>query len=418
MPDQQDDVKITRMTNVLPISLAAFFNDMGSDMLFAFYPLFFVQVLHVSEMKVLGLVDSLALLCGFIIMPFIGRLADVRGRKHLIWGGYALLLISRLTQGLARVWEHLVPPKMLYQVGRGIRNPPREALLADSVPRSRRGLAFGLLGSMDTFGAVVGPILGIVLFQLFLNMGVHVDEAYRWIFFCAAAPTTVSILLILFGTREVRTDFGARTTDRRWGFSILIGDRTLLLFTLVSMLFTFWNVSENFMLVSGARILGIHKEQFWVSFLLYWLINVSFAPIAYLAGKYSDRAGRKIPITAGMTVLGVMTMGFAYAFNFLSVGVLFLMHGVYQGLYKPNVQAWVVDLAPADQRAEVIGTYKMLVGLSDIPGPLVFGLIWDHFGLKTPFLVGGAFCLLCVALLAIAVPTRKRDTANLRKTAE
>jgi len=114
MPDQQDDVKITRMTNVLPISLAAFFNDMGSDMLFAFYPLFFVQVLHVSEMKVLGLVDSLALLCGFIIMPFIGRLADVRGRKHLIWGGYALLLISRLTQGLARVWEHLVPPKMLY----------------------------------------------------------------------------------------------------------------------------------------------------------------------------------------------------------------------------------------------------------------------------------------------------------------
>ncbi|MFQ6054152.1 MAG: MFS transporter, partial [Candidatus Bathyarchaeia archaeon] len=324
------------MTNVLPISLAAFFNDMGSDMLFAFYPIFFVQVLRVSEMRVLGFVDSLALLLGFIIMPFVGRLADIRGRKHLIWGGYSLLLVSRLTQGLARAWEHLIQPKILYQVGRGIRNPPREALLTDSVPPSHRGRAFGLLGSMDTFGAVVGPILGIVLFQLFLNIGVHIDEAYRWIFFCAAAPTTVSILLILFGTREVKTEIRAtRASKRRWGFSILIGDRTLLLFTLISMLFTFWNVSENFMLVSGAKILGIPKERFWVSVLLYWLINVSFAPTAYYAGRYSDRVGRKIPIVAGMLVLGVMTMGFAYAFNFLSVGLLFLMHGIYQGLYKP-----------------------------------------------------------------------------------
>jgi MFS family permease len=108
------EAKITEMANVLPICLAAFFNDMGSDMLFAFYPLFFVQVLQIQDMKILGLVDSLALLFGFVIMPFVGRLADVRGRKHLIWGGYACLMVSRLSQGLARAWPHLVPPKILY----------------------------------------------------------------------------------------------------------------------------------------------------------------------------------------------------------------------------------------------------------------------------------------------------------------
>ncbi len=121
-------------------------------------------------MKILGLVDSLVLLFGFIIMPFVGRLADVRGRRHLIWSGYACLMISRFSQGLARVWTHLIPPKILYKVGRGIRNPPREALLSDSVPSSHRGRAFGLLGSMDTFGAVIGPLLGIGLFQFFLNI--------------------------------------------------------------------------------------------------------------------------------------------------------------------------------------------------------------------------------------------------------
>ncbi|RLI07247.1 hypothetical protein DRO24_03430 [Candidatus Bathyarchaeota archaeon] len=403
-----EDVKLTEMTNVLPICLAAFFNDMGADMLFAFYPIFFVQVLGVAQMKVLGLVDSLALLTGFLIMPLVGRLADIKGRRHLIWIGYLLLLISRVTQGLARIWQHLIPAKMLYQVGRGIRNPPREALLADSVPPSYRGRAFGLLGSMDTFGAVLGPLLGIGLFQLFLNVGVHIDEAYRWIFFCAAAPTTISILLIFFGTREVleRPPEGERRR-RRLGFSILLRDRILLPLTLVTMLFTFWNVSENFMLVCGAKVLGIPKEAFWATVLLYWLINVSFAPTAYFAGRFSDRFGRKTPVILGMIVLGVLTMGFAYASTYILVGLLFLLHGVYQGLYRPNIQAWVADLAPVEQRAEVIGTYKMLVGLSDIPGPFVFGLIWDLYGLKTPFIVGGLFCLLCAIMVSITVPKRR-----------
>jgi len=405
MNSEKSEPSLLKMPNVLPISLAAFFNDMGSDMLFAFYPIFFVQVLGISEMKVLGLIDSLALLLGFLIMPLVGRLADLRGRKHLIWIGYGLLAISRISQGLARVWWHLVPPKMLYQVGRGVRNPPREALLTDSVPSSYRGRAFGVLGSMDTFGAVVGPLLGLFLFRQFLNIGVHIDEAYRWIFLAAAAPTTISILLILFGVREVRDDFEAKPSQKRkLGFSILVSDRKLLVFTLVTMVFTFWNVSENFMLVSGANILGVPKEQFWTTVLLYWLINVSFAPTAYLAGRFSDKHGRKTPIVAGMIVLGLLTIGFAYASSFATVAVLFLMHGLYQGLYKPNVQALIADLAPVNQRAELIGTYKMLVGLADIPGPLFFGLLWDVYGIKTPFMIGGLSCLVCAAAILLLVP--------------
>ena len=97
-------------------------------------------------------------------------------------------------------------------------------------------------------------------------------------------------------------------------------------------------------------------------------------------------------------------MGFTFAFNFFTVGILFLMHGIYQGLYSPNVQAWIADLAPKEQRAEVIGTFKMLVGLSDIPGPFVFGLIWDYIGIETPFLIAGLFCLVCGGAILILIP--------------
>jgi MFS family permease len=413
MSEIKSEMRITKLTNVLPICFAAFFNDTGADMLFAFYPIFFIQILGVSEMKVLGLVDTLALLVGFLVMPLAGRLADMRGRKHFIWGGYVLLLISRLSQGLAYVWKHLVPPKILYQVGRGVRNPPREALLADSVPQHQRGRAFGLLGAMDTLGAIVGPILGIGLFQLFLNAGVYMDDAFRWIFFCAAAPTTLSILIILFRTRETRMNFNeVKAYQQKWGLTVINKNKPLLLFTLVICLFTFWNVSENFMLVSGSRILNIRKEQFWISVILYWLINVTFSPTAFFSGRFSDRFGRKTPIVAGMIVLAVMTIGFAFAFNLYSVALLFMMHGVYQGLFKPSVQAWVADLAPENNRAEVIGTYKMLTGFSDIPGPFVFGLIWDSFSRETAFLIGGVFCLICALLIMMFVPMRAQNAAE------
>ena len=185
-------------------------------------------------------------------------------------------------------------------------------------------------------------------------------------------------------------------------------NRMLLLFTAVTCLFTFWNVSENFMLVSGAQILGIPKEEFWTAVILYWLINVTFAPTAFFAGRFSDKYGRKIPIISGMLVLGIMTLGFAFAFNLVTVGILFMMHGIYQGLFTPSVQAWIADLAPTDKRGEVIGTFKMLVGLSDIPGPFVFGLIWDLFNFETPFIIGGIFCLLC-ALLLWFIPMKRND---------
>lgn len=396
--------KLSKRPNVVPICLAAFFNDMGSDMLFAFYPVFLVQVLNISEMKILGLIDTLALFLGFIVMPLMGKLADVKGRKHFIWTGYLFLLISRIAQGLSRVWTHLIPSKMLYQIGRGIRNPPREALLADSVPPHQRGQAFGWLGSADTFGAILGPIIGLALFSWLINSGIHVDDAYRWIFFFAAAPTTMSILIIFFGTRDVKQSVKISRSKRPWSLLTIKENKTLLLLTVVGCIFAFWKVSENFMLVSGAKILGLTMEQFWISVILYWFINLTFAPTAFFAGKLSDKIGRKIPVTMGMAVLGIMTIGFAFANSLYVVGLLFMMHGIYQGLFTPSMKAWIADLAPADRRAEMIGTYSMLVGISDIPGPLVFGLLWDVFGLEIPFIVSGIFCIACAVLLTLFIP--------------
>jgi len=195
--------KVRQRPNVAPLSLAAFFNDTGSDMLFAFYPLFVALVLK-ANMTALGLIESIALLMGLFLRPAVGKLSDLRGRTRLIWGGYLCLALSRLTQSLAQAWYHLVPPKMLYEVGRGIRNPPREALLAESVPQDERGLAFGILQSMDTLGAILGPLLGLGIFMGLMGAGFSDETSYRVIFLVASLPTLMSIWLTSTQLKEVR----------------------------------------------------------------------------------------------------------------------------------------------------------------------------------------------------------------------
>lgn len=87
----------------------------------------------------------------------------------------------------------MVPSKVLYELGPGVRNPAREALLAESVPQEERGAAFGLLQSMDTAGAVLGPLLGLGMFALLLREGLSLEGAYRGVFlFAACLPWRVS----------------------------------------------------------------------------------------------------------------------------------------------------------------------------------------------------------------------------------
>ena len=437
MSTSADQEKPTiRKPNVLPLSLAALCNDTGSDMLFAFYPLFFVAVLGVEKMTLLGLIESIALLVGMFLRPLTGRLADRAGRRHFIWVGYLSLMASRFTQGLAQAWQHLVPPKVLYEVGRAMRNPPREALLAESVEEHERGYAFGFLKSMDTVGAILGPLLGLLAFWLMSRSGVAVEQCYRYVFSIAALPTAGSIYLILRHTREVREPARPRegeaeeagdagqpsAPDQQGDDEALFAPRGLLAFTVASSFFSLWAVTENFLILCAATLLRIRRAAIWPVVILYWFINVSFAPVALLSGRLSDRIGRKPPIVAGLLVLAALTAGFSFvpqvsepmagsAFlsrAFVATAVLFLLHGAYQGLVSPSQTAFVADLALPARRAETLGTYSMVTGAAAVAAPLIFGLLWDRFTYRTPFIVSGICVGLSAVMIAAFVPERRR----------
>lgn len=444
---------VWRYPNVAPISIAAFFNDTGGDMLYAFQTPFLLAVIgnDAWAQSKLGLVRSVAVVAGFLVLPLSGRLADRVSRKYLINEGYALIVLSRLVQGLAWVWWHLLPLAFLKELGRSMRNPAREALLADSVPREVRGRAFGLFQSMDTFGAILGPLVGLGIFMWLTSGGMEAVPAYKWIFVVAAIPTLVSIGIIARGAREIRGTAEDRpgegsTPPPAKGRASLGGTWRLLRetphlgpLTLISALCALWAVEESFLQWVGAVLLGIPIGEIWPIILLYWFINVTFAPAAWFSGRWSDRHHRKGPLVAGYLLLAALTLGFAllpaaapcddppkFSLDlrvFAWMAFLFGLHGIYQGLISPSQKALVVELSPPEKRGEVLGAFGMCTGLAGVLGPLIFGLLWDLGkrydlgGHALPFALAGGFIGLGAVLLALLVPTHATERRGLSPSA-
>ena len=163
--------------NLKAFSLAAACNDTGEEMYAPYLPLFAQAFLGMNPEQY-GLVESVGEATNRILRFFTGAITDRVGRKLPVILGYVLIVLSRLGLTTVHHWLWLIPFRALRQLGRTIRNPAREASIADSVPPALRGKAFGLLEAVDTAGAILGPLVGVFLLSFFSYHGFRLGANY------------------------------------------------------------------------------------------------------------------------------------------------------------------------------------------------------------------------------------------------
>src|SRR3954451_4243213 len=174
--------------NVKVLSAVSFFQDAASEMLYPVVPLFVTSVLGAPP-SVLGLIEGVAEGTASIGKAVSGRLADRFRRRPLIALGYGVSSLSKPVIGLAQGWGLVLVARFTDRVGKGVRTSPRDALIAAETPPEIRGRAFGFHRAADTAGAVVGPLLGLALYEA-------LDHRLRPLFFVAAVPAAISVALI------------------------------------------------------------------------------------------------------------------------------------------------------------------------------------------------------------------------------
>lgn len=386
------------MWNVIVLGLVSFLTDASSEMVYPLMPLYLTTI--GAGPAVLGLIEGLAESTASLLKVFSGYLADrFRRRKPLTIVGYAGSPIGKLFLAASAAWPTVFVGRFLDRFGKGIRNAPRDVLIAESCDSCRRGFTFGLHRAMDTAGAVLGTGLAIYLLS-------HLNQAdpasFRRVFLWSLIPAALGVLTLLL-VREAKPDGPSLAKKLSFQWSAL--DRRLKGFLLITFLFTLGNSSNMFLLLRAREVLGAHgvTQPVVLTLALYLVYNVLYAVISLPAGALSDRIGRKALLVTGYTFYGLVYLGFALVKAPAALWWLFGAYGVYIGLTEGVEKALVSDVAPPNLRATMIGLHATLVGVGLYPASQLAGLLWNFFGASAPFYFGGALGLLAAVGLAFVI---------------
>ncbi len=362
-------------------SAASFLNDLGSDMIFPIWPLFVTSVLG-ADMAVLGLIDGLGDALVSLSQAGSGYLSDRVGkRKIFIWTGYLCGSLSRIGYALAKVWQHLIPFKILDRSGK-IRGAPRDAIVADVSTEQNRGRNFGLLRAMDNLGAVCGITTCIFLFN-------YLGWEYNRVFLLASVPSLISFLLVFLFIKERKTGGIYK------GLALRDLSNNLKLFLFLSAVFALGSFSYSFLLVY-AKEFGFEAGFVPVLYLLFTAVaSVMSLPF----GKLADKVGRRAILVLSYSLFGLMCLGFVYVGSFEGVVMLFLLYGLHRAAAEPAQRAFVSELSPPRYRASILGAFQLTVGLCALPASLIAGILWETFERFAPFLFSLSLTVLAIVLM-------------------
>lgn len=379
---------------VVIFGFVSFLTDVSSEMIYPLLPRFLTTVLGAGP-AFLGVIEGAAESTAAFLKLLSGWWADrVRDRSRFVLIGYALSSCARPLVAVAHHASTVLFVRVTDRIGKGVRSAPRDAMIADSVPPSLRGKAFGFQRSMDNAGAVVGPLLAAVLLATWVSN-------LRTLFWLAAIPGVCAVLLVAWRVRDVEHRRPLPVEDGR---SLrVLPHGVLRRYLLILLLFTLGNSSDAFLLLRASQ-LGVAVALLP---LLWAVFHVVKTLTAMPFGALSDRIDRRHVIIAGWLLYAVAYLGFGMATTPGQVWGLFALYGVFYGLTEGVERALLTDLAAPRERGAAFGWYHFTIGIGALPASILFGLIWQHASPQAAFLFGASLAGLASLLLGMLVRTQR-----------
>ena len=365
------------------MGLTSFFGDAGYEMATALLPGFFA-VLGLPA-AALGTIEGLADAVSSFVKLGAGWWSDRLGhRKAIAVAGYLLSGTSKALFAFASGWPLILVGRVVAWLGRGIRSPLRDAMLAESVPAETRGKAFGFHRAGDTAGAIIGPLIGVGLLSYLGPHSSDPSHAFRVVFLVTLIPGLASALTFAILVHENRRP-GSRTSLRA---SIGTLPRSFFRFQIGVGIFGAGDYSHTLMILAAAQLLAPQRgvtQAAEIAGLFYVLHNVFYALSAYPAGALSDRRGRRGLLALGYSLGAVVAIGFAAAFwaqraNVALIALLFILGGAFIAIQDSLEGAMTADLVPEiSKRGVAYGVTGSVNGIGDFISSAIVGIVWTAF---------------------------------------
>jgi MFS family permease len=365
--------------NVAAMGLTSLLSDVSHEMGTAILPSF-LTALGVSA-AALGLIEGVADGVASFVKLAAGWLSDrARSRKPIAVGGYFLTGGSTAVFALAFGWPLVLLGRAVGWFGRGIRGPARNAILAASVPAESRGKAFGFERAGDTVGAIIGPLIAVVLLEYLPPRAAEPGFPFRIIFLFTLIPGMAAGMTFAFLVRE----FPGSRTDAKFFAAIRNLPRSFRHFLVGVGVFGMGDFSHTLMILAATQLLVPGRGMAHAAAaaaLLYVAHNVVYAAASYPVGALSDRLGRRGLLALGY-LAGVLTAaGFVAAFfwglrTIPYLVLLFALGGFYLAFEEALEGAITADLVPPEVRGTAYGVLGAVNGFGDVGASILVGFLW------------------------------------------
>ena len=376
---------------VILLGVAAMLNDAASELIYPLLPVFLTATLGATP-AIIGLIEGAADGLSSILKYFSGAWSDrAKRRKPLIVSGYALAAAARALIAAATMWPLVLTARLVDRTGKGIRSAPRDAMISDVTPRELRGRAYGFHRALDHTGAIIGPLLAVLLLQ---GLGLSL----RTTFFLAVIPGAIGVLMLALLLRETPAE-RARTNDERpaAGSSFIVHHSSFKKAIFAISLFSLANSSDAFLLLQ-AHAAGVSTAMLPLLWAAHHVIKALFSTAA---GGLSDRIDRRWMLVSGWTSYAVIYALFPFARSLTAFVALFILYAIPFTLAEGAERAWIADLVPAEARGRSFGIFYLASGMCVLAGSAIFGVIYQQVSPHAAFFTGAALALASVvAVLA------------------
>jgi MFS family permease len=377
--------------NIAALGYVSMLTAISSAMIYSVLPIFLVKAMNVSVASV-GLMEGMAEAANSLVKILSGATSDRIGRrKPLVACGYVLSAAVKTVFPVAESAAVIVSARVIDRLGKGIRDAPRDAFLADLSTPDVRGAAFGLRLAVAISGFVVGPLLAVGLMKLS-------SDDFRLVFWAALIPAYFAIGVLIVAVKELPAEFHRGP----WRLPIRRADITGLpaafwWVILIASLLSLARFSQAFLVLVA---IGAGIDSAFAPLILV-VMHILFSAAAYPFGLLANHIDRRLQLGLGAVILigADLVLGTASSVwaTVLGAGLWGLQLGVTQGLLGVTV----ADSAPDRLRGTAFGIYDLAVGITAFVASAGAGALWAVSGPILAF--GVSACIAATATLVLLI---------------
>ena len=383
--------------NVRVLSMVSFLQDTASELLYPLLPIYLTTVLGAPP-AVVGAIEGAAEGAASVTKVAVGPLGDRFAKRPLIATGYGMAALGKVIVAVAAAWPGVLAGRVVDRLGKGLRGAPRDALLVDGVETTARGKVFGFHRTLDTLGAVVGPLLGLAGYQL-------LDQQIAPLLYLAIVPAVLSVLLLVLVREKPRSRARPPRQPFLSGFARL--PRRYWRVTAVVVGFGLFNFPDALLLLRLNEI-GFGVVEVILAYVTY---NLVYALASFPAGVLADRLPRSAVFGVGLVFFAIGYVGLGMTTDPVLAWLLIGVYGLFTACTDGVGKAWVSALVGSDRQATAQGVFQGASGLAILVAGVWAGLLWGADG-QLPLLVsgtvGGCFAVALLGRLALRRVFRAR----------